>query len=215
MLRLLASLIWLTALLAPLARAEGPLLVELFASKNCRNCPAAHRIMQAVDKTSDDILILTWSVDYWDYLGGKDPMAIAESSVRQRGYADQFKIRGPYTPQAIFGGRVQTAGNREQRVKAAIAEAQAARTSGISLSRSDRRVTLMGDPGGLTDIWWVTYLAGPANTTKMVNPVTSARQLGPWLGGKANLTLPACESGCALIVQEAGPGAVLAVMDGS
>jgi hypothetical protein len=38
------------------------------------------------------------------------------------------------------------------------------------------------------------------------------RQIGPWLGGKAEIDLPACVSGCALIVQEAGMGRVLATM---
>lgn len=213
---LLASVLFLFAALGGggLARAEGPLLVELFASKNCRACPAAHRNMAEIGAGRSDLLILTWSVDYWDYLGGKDPLALPESKHRQRGYVERFSLRGPYTPQAVFGGSEQAAGNRKARVMSGIAKAAALAPAPVTLTRQGRRAQLDGDPGGLADIWWVSYMTGAANTTDLVNPVTSARQIAPWLGGRAEIELPACESGCALIVQEAGFGRVLAVLDG-
>jgi hypothetical protein len=65
---------------------------------------------------------------------------------------------------------------------------------------------------GLTDIWYVDYLDGEDNTTDMVHPVTQVTALGPWLGGRTQITLPACASHCAVIVQEAGFGPVLATM---
>jgi hypothetical protein len=71
---------------------------------------------------------------------------------------------------------------------------------------------MIDQPDGLADIWWVAYLDEGDNKTKMINPVTSVRQIGPWLGGKAEIDLPSCESGCVLVVQEAGMGRVLATL---
>jgi hypothetical protein len=196
------------------ARAEGPMLVELFASKNCRACPAAYKTMRMVEaERGDGVLVLTWAVDYWDYLGGKEKMALPESKERQRAYVDHFELRGPYTPQSVYDGTEQAAGNKPAKVGAAIQKAGLATPADISLKRNGQRVTLTGEPGSLTDIWWVTYLAGSDNPTKMPNPVTSVRQIGPWLGGKAEIQMPACASGCVLIVQEAGIGRVLATLE--
>ena len=46
-----------------------PVLVELFANQNCPACPKAHKTMREVSAERDDVLVLTWVVDYWDYLG--------------------------------------------------------------------------------------------------------------------------------------------------
>lgn len=210
MTRLLATLALLLGFAAPV-HAEGPMLVELFASKNCRACPAAYKTLKQVEaERGDDVMVLTWAVDYWDYLGGKDKMALPESKERQRAYVDRFTLRGPYTPQSVYDGLEQAAGNKPTKVGAAMQKALMAEPSGVRLQRSGKRVVLTGQPDGLADIWWVAYLDAGDNKTKMINPVTSVRQIGPWLGGKAEIDLPACESGCVLVVQEAGMGRVLA-----
>ena len=212
MTRLLFVLTLLFSAAVP-AHAEGPMVVELFASKNCRACPAAYKTLKAVEaEQGDKVLVLTWAVDYWDYLGGKEGMALPESKERQRAYVDHFSLRGPYTPQTVYNGLEQTAGNKPAKVGAALMKAEMASPVDVHLQRSGKRVTLTGQPGGLADIWWVSYLETADNKTPMPNPVTSVRQIGPWLGGKAEIELPACESGCALIVQEAGMGRVLASM---
>lgn len=212
MTRLLFTLALLFGLAAPV-QAEGPMLVELFASKNCRTCPAAYKTMKQVqDERGSEVVVLTWAVDYWDYLGGKEKMALPESKERQRAYVDHFSLRGPYTPQTVYNGLEQAAGNKPAKVGAAMMKAEMATPTDVRLQRAGKRVVLTGQPDGLSDIWWVTYLAGDDNTTKMPNPVTSVRQIGPWLGGRAEIELPACASGCVLIVQEAGMGRVLASM---
>lgn len=193
------------------ARAEGLMLVELFSSKNCRSCPAAHRNLAALAAARSDLLVLTWSVDYWDYLGGKDTMALPESKQRQRGYVEHFSLRGPYTPQTVFAGSEHAPGNRTARVETALAKAEALPVSSVAIVRQNGRTSLNGDPGGLADVWWISYLSAADNTTDMVNPVKGVRQIGPWLGGRADIDLPACESACALVVQEAGFGRILSV----
>lgn len=210
--RLLLLLALLLGLAGPV-HAEGPILVELFASKNCRACPAAYKTLKSVEaERGESVAVLTWAVDYWDYLGSKEKMALPESKDRQRGYVERFELRGPYTPQSVYNGLTQAAGNKPAKVGAAMMKAEMADPADVRIKRSGQRVTLSGEPGGLADIWWVAYLEGADNTTKMPNPVTSVRQIGPWLGGKAEITLPSCASGCLLIVQEAGMGRVLATM---
>jgi hypothetical protein len=212
MTRILVSLAFLFGLSAPV-HAEGPMLVELFASKNCRACPAAYKTMKQVEvERGKDVIVLTWAVDYWDYLGGKEKMALPESKDRQRAYIDHFSMRGPYTPQTVYNGLEQAAGNKPAKVGAAMMKAEMAEPTDVRLQRTGKRVVLTGQPDGLADIWWVAYLDADDNKTKMPNPVTSVRQIGPWLGGKAEIELPACESGCVLVVQEAGMGRVLATM---
>lgn len=212
MTRLLVSLALLIGFAAPV-HAEGPMLVELFASKNCRACPAAYKTMKQVEaERGQDVIVLTWAVDYWDYLGGKEKMALPESKDRQRAYVDHFSMRGPYTPQTVYNGLEQASGNKPAKVGAAMMKAEMAEPTNVRLQRAGKRVVLTGQPDGLADIWWVAYLDAGDNTTKMPNPVTSVRQIGPWLGGKAEIELPACESGCVLVVQEAGMGRVLATM---
>jgi len=210
--RLFLTLAVLFSLTAP-SHAEGPVLVELFASKNCRACPAAYKTLDAVEaERGKDVLVLTWAVDYWDYLGGKEKMALPESKERQRAYVDRFSLRGPYTPQSVYNGLEQAPGNKPTKVGAAMMKAEMAPAADVQLQRAGKRVVLTGTSDGLADIWWISYLKDGANPTKMPNPVTSVRQIGPWLGGRAEIDLPACESGCALVVQEAGMGRVLATL---
>lgn len=212
--RLAAILLFaLTALAAP-ARAQDPVLVELFASKNCRSCPAAYRNVRTLDNEREDILLLTWPVDYWDYLGTKEKMALPESKDRQRGYVERFALRGPYTPQVVINGSDHAAGNKANRLISALDRALNLPESAVTVTRNAGKLRLDGEPGGLADVWWVSYLSDGDNTkSDMPHPVTSVRQIGPWLGGRADIDLPDCVSGCMLIVQEAGFGRVLAAAD--
>ena len=211
MTRILISLLLTLGCMVPAAAADGPVVVELFASQNCRACPKAHRTLKAVNEDRDDLLVLTWSVDYWDYLGDKDPMALTESKERQRGYVDRFHLRGPYTPQTVYNGVEQCAGNKPSHVEAALKKVTSPDTpdSNVTLAVQDDKIILSGTAPGLTDIWLVDYLSGEANTSDMVNPVTRVSALGPWLGNRVELNRPHCEAGCVLIVQEAGFGPVL------
>ncbi|HAE95318.1 MULTISPECIES: DUF1223 domain-containing protein [Hyphomonas] len=210
--RFFASLVLIVSLWTSPAIAEGPVLVELFSSQNCRSCPKAHRTLKAVSAEREDLLVLTWSVDYWDYLGDKDPMAMKESKDRQRGYTDRFGLRGPYTPQTVYNGLEQCAGSKRHNVDRALERLEAREALSVDLVRKGNKLRLSGRVPDLADIWLVDYLSGDANTTDMVNPVTRVTALGPWLGNSVELDIPVCDSGCAVIVQESGFGPVLATM---
>jgi len=52
----------------------------------------------------DDLLLLSYHVDYWNYLGWEDPFSDARYSARQRDYANRMRERYVYTPQVIING---------------------------------------------------------------------------------------------------------------
>lgn len=81
-----------------------PVVVELFTSQGCSSCPPADEMLgDLADR--DDILALSWHVDYWDYLGWADQFARPEFTRRQQAYAHETGERAIYTPQMIVGGQ--------------------------------------------------------------------------------------------------------------
>src|SRR2546428_13472169 len=62
-------------------------LVELNTSEGCDSCPAADHWLSSLFGQGfrpDQVVPLALHVDYWDYIGWKDPVAKGEFSVRQR-----------------------------------------------------------------------------------------------------------------------------------
>jgi hypothetical protein len=199
-------------LLAPSAPAiaERPVLVELFASQNCTACPKAHQTLKEVEADHlDDVLILTWSVDYWDYMGEPDPMAMPVASERQKAYTERLGLRAPYTPQSVYDGEKQCPATKKQTVEANIANQARKHSSGISIEPVMGGFSVDGVLREPVEVRLVSYLAGEENTTGMVNPVTKAELLGTWTGGRVTYGY-ACEGSCAVVVQARGHGEVLA-----
>lgn len=80
-----------------------PVVVELFTSQGCSSCPPADEMLADL-ADRDDILALSWHVDYWDYLGWADEFAKPRFTSRQQAYAHAWGERGIYTPQMVVGG---------------------------------------------------------------------------------------------------------------
>jgi hypothetical protein len=114
-------------LAAPVALAQAtpsaPLLVELFTSQGCGACPGANTRVAAA--AGPDTLVLSFSVDYWDYLGWRDTFADPANTARQRAYAEALGLRGPFTPQVVIDGRLQCAASRAQEFARTLTRARA------------------------------------------------------------------------------------------
>ncbi len=82
---------------------EGPWAVELFTSQGCSSCPPADAYLGRLSMRPD-IVALAYHVDYWDYIGWKDPFASRETTERQRAYARVLKQRYVYTPEMVVDG---------------------------------------------------------------------------------------------------------------
>ena len=87
---------------------EPTYFLELYTSQGCSSCPPAEQwISQFTDheKLWKNIIPLNFHVDYWDYLGWKDPFGSAVFGQRQRTYATIGKSRIVATPGFIIDGK--------------------------------------------------------------------------------------------------------------
>jgi hypothetical protein len=83
-------------------------LVELYTSEGCDSCPAADHWLSSLFAQgfrSEQVVPLALHVDYWDYIGWKDPFAKGEFSIRQRKLAQMKRPVMVYTPQVLLQGR--------------------------------------------------------------------------------------------------------------
>ena len=101
-------------------QASHPVVIELFTSQGCSDCPAADRIVAELAKRKD-VLALSLPITYWDMLGWKDTFATEANTYRQKSYAKTMNRSGIYTPQIIVDGKIDVVGNQRDRVMSAIA----------------------------------------------------------------------------------------------
>lgn len=82
-------------------------LVELYTSEGCNSCPPADRWLSSLGIAGKPgkVVPLALHVDYWDYIGWKDPYAKREFSLRQRKLSQLQRMALVYTPQVLLQGR--------------------------------------------------------------------------------------------------------------
>ena len=76
-------------------------LIELYTSEGCSSCPPADRWLASLKEDQglwSKFVPAAFHVDYWDYIGWKDPYASKQYSQRQRRYAKEFNQATVYTP---------------------------------------------------------------------------------------------------------------------
>lgn len=192
------------------AETDRPVLVELFANQNCPACPKAHRTMKKINEERDDVLILTWTVNYWDYLGEPDPMSLPEAKERQMAYTDRLSLRAPYTPQSFYDGAKECPGTRQKDIRRNIKiRTQQRLHDAPTLTWDGEAIRVSGQSEETLELKLVNYLSGDANETDMVNPVTNVESLGLWMGD-ADAVPVICTSSCAVLLQEQDSGVVIA-----
>ncbi len=113
-------------------------VVELFASEGCSSCPPADDLLREItaDAAQQNLPIYTLSfqVDYWNYLGWRDPYSSAKHTLRQQQYAAFIK-GGVYTPEMIINGKEGFVGSDAQRARRSIQAAlQQAPVNNIDIS---------------------------------------------------------------------------------
>ena len=70
----------------PVAADTGsPVVVELYTSQGCLSCPPAEAFLGELAKRPN-VIALEFHIDYWDYIGWKDPFASPDYTARQRAY---------------------------------------------------------------------------------------------------------------------------------
>ena len=82
-------------------------LVELYTSEGCDSCPPADRWLSGLAGrgfSAERVVPIALHVDYWDYIGWKDPFARAAFSARQRKLSQILRGKVVYTPQVLLQG---------------------------------------------------------------------------------------------------------------
>jgi hypothetical protein len=208
-------------------------VVELFTSQGCSSCPPADAYLATLAERSD-VLALSFHVDYWDYLGWKDTLALPEHTERQRAYAHQRGDGKVYTPQMVVNGDRDFVGSKRYAIDAALDRAELPLDVTITRTGGTLDIVIGQDRSALgyhvpeTTVRLVVF--DPAVTVEIEkgenagrtftyrNVVRSIQPIGMWKGEKLRISLPAdevlrAEDGrCAVIVQEVrrgGPGRIL------
>jgi len=213
-------------------RGRVPVLVELFTSEGCSDCPPADRLLEQLDRTQPvpaaEIIVLSEHVDYWNSLGWKDPFSAHEFSLRQEAYARRFRLSDIYTPQMVVDGGEELVGSDSRRAISAIGAAARARKVSVRLSRvpqsvgsaANLRVEMDGGlPGG--DIYFVvadnrdqSQVLRGENQGRSLQHVAVVRRmqlLGKWDGRTAfskDVAAGGPGSRTVVFVQEPGSGRV-------
>lgn len=120
--------------------ATAPVLVELFTSEGCSSCPPADALLARLVKTQPiegaEIIPLALHVDYWNYLGWRDPFSSADFSARQSEYAAAYRKDGVYTPQMIVDGVTEFPGGNNGAANDAIAKAARNPKADVKITRA-------------------------------------------------------------------------------
>jgi hypothetical protein len=186
-------------------------VIELFTSQGCSSCPPADQLLGQLAK--DPTLIpLSLPIDYWDYLGWKDTLALAGHANRQKAYSRALGYSGIYTPQAIVNGAAQALGSDRAAIDQAIAKsrsAAAALSLPLTLKIADGRLTVTAPaPAAKNDAApaevWLCPLTksvevaigrgeNSGHTFTYHNVVRRWIKLGEWKGQAANWSIPVAD----------------------
>lgn len=210
------------AVAVPAAKPQPRAIVELFTSQGCSSCPPANANLIELSRQAG-VLVLSFAVTYWDYLGWKDSFGKEEFTDRQRIYEPALQQRGPYTPQMVVNGRATVVGNDLGQVRQLIATTPAPAGPAITLSGNSVRIGA-GEvvPSG-ADVWLVRFdpdivevPVGRGENTGRTLPHThvvhSLDRLGAWDGADLSLDFAPAAGGLstAVLVQGANGGPILA-----
>lgn len=211
---------------APAARADSPVVVELFTSQGCSACPPADALLAQLAGRAD-VIALALHVDYWDYIGWADTFASGQFTRRQHAYARHAGQRMVYTPQMIVGGVERVVGYEPMDVADLIAQHRVVDYPvQVSLSRVEggfvlRAVASMALDGPGMVVQVVRYQPhelveirrgeNAGRTVDYSNIVTEWIRVGTWSGVEP-FELQLVDTSplpVVAIVQLAGPGQIL------
>ncbi len=206
-------------------RVEG--VIELFTSQGCSSCPPADRLAGELARDERN-LVLTFPVDYWDYLGWKDTLASPANAARQRAYAIARGDRKVYTPQIVVNGREAAVGGDGAAVIGALSRGHAndALQVPVTLEAEDDRidVTVGASTAGPhpAEVWVFALQRrstvpigrgeNAGRTVTYANVVRKMTRLGAWDGAQIHFEIPAQDlarddvDGLAVLVQSGNGG---------
>jgi hypothetical protein len=178
---------------------EPRAVIELFTSQGCSSCPPADKLLGELAR-DPTLVAMTLPVDYWDYLGWKDTLALHGHTNRQRAYSQVRGDREVFTPQVIVNGVLHVLGSDKAAIERAIAQSREGAVKPLALPVTmevvDGKVTVnVPAATGQTDsaeVWLCPITAhtpiavgrgeNSGRTIVYNNVVRSWRKLGVWTG---------------------------------
>lgn len=194
------------AVLAPQpVHAEPRAVIELFTSQGCSSCPPADKLIAEYARDRS-VIAMTLPVDYWDYLGWKDTLALTGHTNRQRAYAKARGDRQVYTPQAVIGGVVHALGSDKAAIERAIQQTreQSSLLLPVKIEQAGDKLTVTvpasKDETGQAEVWLcpiaksVPVVIGrgenSGQTITYTNVVRRWIKLGDWTGKTSTFNVP-------------------------
>jgi hypothetical protein len=206
---------------------DSPVVVELFTSQGCNSCPPADALLGKL-AGRPDVLPLAFHVDYWDYIGWKDPFGFPAATDRQYAYGRSLGLHMVYTPQMVIDGARDAVGSDEGAVGKAIADEAARPKLKLSVWRDASgayKVTIPADPAqkGTAAVWIALFDRAhktpvgrgenAGRTLTEFNVVREWRKIGEWSGAETEIALDLTPDSdeydaCAVLVQLGGNGPI-------
>lgn len=200
-------------------------VVELYTSQGCGSCPPADAVLKEL-VNEGKVVALAFHVDYWDYRGWTDNLALPENTDRQNAYRTALGLNGVYTPQVILNGREHVNGQDGQKIRRRIAEMRNTATGltipvSIEKTAPDRLLIDIGS-GPITpnpvrvllayfNRETIVEIPDGENVGRKVSYANSVRAMdtvGMWDGAAQKIEIPMSElaskkaTGCAVLLQE-------------
>ena len=197
-----ASLALLALAMGSALAAQRPVVVELFTSLACSDCPPADALLAQVRAQDSDVIALDLHVTYWNDASWTDPYSLPGADQMQREYAALRHDSNVYTPEAVVDGRQSFVGSDNRTMALAIGQAKATIAAGRAVPAAIRRTprglsVFVGSGSEAGTVWLFGF--DPARTTavpagenggatiKEVNVVRSITRLGDWRGRHVDL----------------------------
>ena len=171
-------------------------IVELFTSEGCSDCPPADTLLEKLIATQPiagvAIIGLGQHVDYWDRLGWKDRFSSAALTSRQRLYQARFSTESIYTPQMVVDGRAEFVGSDATAARRAIERSRTEPHGVVTLTIDAARDRWAESPAPHADSP-APYAGSPAPHIGVSVSASDLPHLGR--GDQADLIVAVTESG--------------------
>jgi hypothetical protein len=189
--------------------AEPRAVIELFTSQGCSSCPPADKLLGDLAK-DPNLIPLSLAIDYWDYLGWKDTLAVPGHAKRQKAYSHvRGDHEGVYTPQAVINGSVQALGSDHDAIEHAIADSRhnkATLSVPLAMTLDNGRLTVSAPAGAneaSAEVWLcpvsqsvpvaIDRGENKGNTFTYHNVVRRWVKLGVWNGKATTWSVPVAD----------------------
>lgn len=200
-------------------RDEATTVLELFTSQGCPFSPDAD-FLAAEFAQRRDVVVLTYHVDYWDYVGWKDTFGSPANADLQRDYALSLDVRNLYTPQLVVAGSMAVLGSDEPAAVRAMDANRLTRQVDLVASGDTLQIIVPEqDSARPSTLWLVTYVEQATVTVDrgenagktlsydhIVTSRTPLMALGAGMGAQVaidiGLVLNEPATGLAVLVQE-------------